>query len=130
MIDSRTVTNARRALGRKLAAHRQAAGLSQKGLAPLVQYGRSTVANVEIGRQRGSRHFWRRCDGVLAAGGALLAAYQAVEASAYQQHHQVVAAAAAARDTLAAVPPAERERRDVLALRSRLTLPVGQSDST
>jgi tetratricopeptide (TPR) repeat protein len=112
MIDSHTVADARRALGRRLAAYRRAAGLSQKGLAPLVQYGRSTVANVEIGRQKCSQDFWRRCDEVLAADGALLAAYETVDAHARQQHQQVAAAAAASRDTLAAAIP-EREGETV-----------------
>ncbi|MGH3319271.1 MAG: helix-turn-helix domain-containing protein [Streptosporangiaceae bacterium] len=52
MIDPEDITDARRALGKRLAAYRRAAGLNQKRLAPITGYGRSTVANVETGRQR------------------------------------------------------------------------------
>lgn len=53
------------ALGRELAAARRAAGHTQMTFAPLVGYSRSTVANVETGRQRVPRTFWQRCDQVL-----------------------------------------------------------------
>jgi tetratricopeptide (TPR) repeat protein len=76
MIDSGEVAAARRALGRSLAAYREAAGYSQHALAPLVHYGRSTIANVETGRQNVPQSFWNRCDEVLGAGGALLEAYE------------------------------------------------------
>jgi len=46
MIDPETVTEAKRALGRQLAAYRDAAGLKQSQLAPLVLYGRSTIAEL------------------------------------------------------------------------------------
>jgi hypothetical protein len=76
MIDPEAVAEAKRALGRQLAAYRGAAGLNQHQLAPRVLYGRSTIANVETGRQTCSRTFWQRSDQVLAAGGALLRAYE------------------------------------------------------
>src|SRR5439155_26943542 len=41
MIDQSALSQARRALGHQLAAYRQAAGLKQEELAPLVHYGRS-----------------------------------------------------------------------------------------
>lgn len=50
------------ALGRQLAASRRAAGLSQEQLAGLAAYSRSTVANVETGRQHVGREFWVQCD--------------------------------------------------------------------
>ena len=60
VIDSEEIREARRALGRQLAAYREAAGLIQQELALKIHYGRSTIANVEIGRQRCSRAFWER----------------------------------------------------------------------
>src|SRR5690349_8132191 len=76
MIDPETIAKAKRALGRQLAAYRDAAGLNQHQLAPLVHYGRSTGANVETGRQTCARTFWERCDRTLAAGGILLQAHE------------------------------------------------------
>lgn len=64
-----------RELGRALAAHRRAAGLNQFALATAVHYTRSTVANVEVGRQNAPLHFWQQCDEVLNAGGALRRGY-------------------------------------------------------
>src|SRR6266498_1533743 len=69
MITPEAIAEARRQLGRQLAALRKAAGYSsQHDLAPLTFYGRSTIANVETGRQHAGRAFWQRCDEVLAAG--------------------------------------------------------------
>ena len=51
MIDPSEITAARLALGRLLAKYRKAAGLNQYQLAPHTHYGRSTIANVEVGRQ-------------------------------------------------------------------------------
>jgi transcriptional regulator with XRE-family HTH domain len=65
------VVEARLALGRQLAALRRAAGHSQHSFAGLLLYGRSTLANVETGRQNVPREFWRRCDAVLGTGGRL-----------------------------------------------------------
>jgi transcriptional regulator with XRE-family HTH domain len=88
MIDQRAIFTARRALGRRLAAYRKSAGLRQEELASLVQYGRSSVANVETGRQKGSTAFWRRCDEVLGAAGVLMAAYDATEADVQTQREE------------------------------------------
>ncbi|GEM_PF-5347987 len=71
---------ARRALGAQLAAFRDAAGLTQHDLAPLVDYGRSTVGSVEIGKQRVPRRFWMRCDEVFDSGGVLTEGYDRIEA--------------------------------------------------
>ena len=71
MRESQIVEKARRALGAQLAAYRRAAGYSQAGFAPLTGYSRSTVANVETGRQHVPRDFWERADAVLCAGGDL-----------------------------------------------------------
>jgi hypothetical protein len=80
------VPDARRALGRQLAALRKAAGYSQHEFAPLTLYGRSTLANVETGRQNAPHQFWRRCDAALDAGGALLAGFEAVQALRNRAH--------------------------------------------
>lgn len=76
--DREDVVEARRALGRQLASLRTAAGISQHALAPLTLYGRSTVANVEVGRQNAPREFWVRADAALGAKGILLAGYDAI----------------------------------------------------
>src|SRR6266511_2216137 len=70
---SEEVAALRRALGRRLADLRKTAGYSQEALAPLTGYGRSTVANVEIGRQSVPLDFWQRCDDALGADGQLAA---------------------------------------------------------
>jgi transcriptional regulator with XRE-family HTH domain len=65
--DCEPVEAARLALGRRLAALRQPAGYTQEAFAPLTGYGRSTLANVETGRQNVARGFWKRCADALAA---------------------------------------------------------------
>lgn len=80
MIDPDGINEAKLALGRQLAAYRDAAGLRQQELAPRVHYGRSTIANVETGRQTCSGAFWERCDQELAADGALVRGYEDLKA--------------------------------------------------
>ncbi len=75
MITSQKKAEAQKALGAKLAARRKAVGLTQKELAPQVFMTRSSVANIECGRQLGTVAFWKRCDAVLAAHGDLIGAY-------------------------------------------------------
>ncbi len=58
-------------LGAKLAVLRVAAGYTQEAFAPLTFYGRSSIANIETGRQSAPRAFWERCDEVLKTGGLL-----------------------------------------------------------
>lgn len=82
-----------RALGRQLAASRRAAELSQEQLAALADYSRSTVANVETGRQHVDRDFWAQCDRVLRTGDALRRGYREVEAAARSERAQAVALA-------------------------------------
>lgn len=57
VIDPETVTEAQRELGRRLATYRRAAGYNQTQLARLTAYSRSTIANVEGGRQSVPRTF-------------------------------------------------------------------------
>ena len=75
-----SIEDARRALGAELAAYRRAAGFSQVRLASLVDYSRSTIANVETGRQHVPRAFWQSADAACDAGGALIRACDELEA--------------------------------------------------
>ncbi|MER7416719.1 helix-turn-helix transcriptional regulator [Micromonospora peucetia] len=72
------VTNAWIALGQMLARSRKAAEYTQETFAPQVSYGRSTIANVETGRQRVGRDFWTRSDDVLGTGGRLSREYDRI----------------------------------------------------
>lgn len=83
------IAEARRALGWQLAACREAAGLIQEQLAPLIHYGRSAIAHAEIGRRTGSRAFWQRCDQALHAGGALLRGYDEFTALTGQRRAEI-----------------------------------------
>ena len=85
MTGAGSLGNAWRALGAQLAAYRKAAGFSQAQLAEFVEYSRSTVANVETGRQHVPADFWRRADEALDAGGSLIAASVEIEALARQE---------------------------------------------
>jgi hypothetical protein len=89
MIDPEAITEAKRALGRQLAACRDAAGLNQHQLAPLIHFGRSTIANAETGHSICSRTFWERCDQALHADGALLCGYDDLQALIGTQRAQV-----------------------------------------
>ncbi|TDC86196.1 XRE family transcriptional regulator [Micromonospora sp. KC606] len=91
MADHDQITTARRALGRHLAHLRKAAGHTQHGLARLVQYGRSSVANTETGRQHPERSFWTRCDQVLRTGGVLTAEYDRIADLDHQRRHSPTA---------------------------------------
>src|SRR5690349_17316601 len=91
MIDPDAITGARRALGRQLAATREAASLKQQDLATQTHYGRSTVASAEIGHSQGSRTFWERCDQVLHAGGALLRGYDQLRSLTSARQAEVAA---------------------------------------
>jgi hypothetical protein len=48
-------------------------------------FSRSTVANVETGRQQAPREFWQRCDDLLGARGDLLSAYDQLAAAIKRQ---------------------------------------------
>ena len=73
---------ARAALGAELAVYRRAAGCTQAQLARLAEYSRSTIANVETGRQHVPRSFWERADAALRTGGTLATAHDELEAAA------------------------------------------------
>src|SRR5213080_1793778 len=89
MVNQDQISEARRALGRRLAAFRQAADYGQEEFAPLVHYSRSSLANVETGRQKGSRDFWQQCDELLNTGGGLVAAFGEVEAMVRQRRQEM-----------------------------------------
>jgi len=94
------IAEARRALGRQLAALRAAVGYNQTEFAPLTGYGRSTVANVEVGRQRVQRDFWERADTALATGGTLAAAFDDLRAAIRRHEHGTARAREAEREAL------------------------------
>ncbi|MGH4017177.1 MAG: helix-turn-helix domain-containing protein [Pseudonocardiaceae bacterium] len=75
----------KRALGRQLAALREAAEIGQQQVAHKTGYSRSSVAKAEAGRQLLTREFWQTADELLQADGALLASYEQVRA-AEQEH--------------------------------------------
>jgi transcriptional regulator with XRE-family HTH domain len=54
------LNEARRQLGRQLAACRRGMGFTQQRLAELTAYSRSAIANVETGRENTPRAFWKR----------------------------------------------------------------------
>lgn len=91
MIDQQAIDEAHRALGRLLAKERKAAGYTQHQFAPLTHYARSTIANVEVGRQHVPRAFWERCDDVLGTGGTLTHAYDDLLALVDQQRKRATA---------------------------------------
>lgn len=97
MIDQKTIIEARQPLGRRLAAYRRTAGYGQHEFAPLVHYSRSSLANVETGRQKATRSFWQLCEDLLATPGALTAPYDEIEATVCEQRQQ--AARLACRQT-------------------------------
>lgn len=96
--DRETIEAARRVLGRELAALRNAAGYIQGDFAPLTGYGRSTLANVEVGRQSTTRQFWKRCADALSAP-ELLARYDQIEAMAVAARDRTESEAQQARET-------------------------------
>jgi tetratricopeptide (TPR) repeat protein len=97
------VGEARLALGAQLAAHRQAAGETQRSLARKLPYSRSTIAGVETGRQHAPIAFWENCDELLDAGSALLKGYRSLEAVIRAQASERAETGAAAVRSLA--PP-------------------------
>lgn len=97
MAVSSTVTGARRTLGEQLHSLREAAGMTQQKLAQIVGYSRSTVANVESGRQQIDRSFWEQCDSALRADGLLTSGCDEVQEMLRQLSRQQAEAAQRAR---------------------------------
>lgn len=115
----------KRALGRQLAALRQAAEIGQQQVARRTGYSRSSVAHAEAGRHLLTRDFWQVADELVAADGALLTEYTQVQAARQEHERQrretelaeALAATRALRATTAPQPPCDAER---------LTTPTGQ----
>ncbi|MGH3752453.1 MAG: helix-turn-helix domain-containing protein [Pseudonocardiaceae bacterium] len=68
-------------LGRRLAASRRAARLSQSALGGLIGCVRSTVSHIERARRRSDRTFWRLADQHCRTDGGLLAMFDALVAA-------------------------------------------------
>jgi transcriptional regulator with XRE-family HTH domain len=91
------------ALGQRLSAHRKAAGFTQETFAAHLAarqqtfYGRSSVANVERGKQRISRDFWIASDNALETGGALATEYDRIMRAVSARRIEAVRAAPAWR---------------------------------
>lgn len=77
--ETTTVAGLQRELGSQLDAFRKVARVTQDELASATGYSRSSIANIQAGRQRADERFWRRCDEVLNASGALLKAWARTE---------------------------------------------------
>jgi hypothetical protein len=86
--ESDAIESARRALGAQLAEYRRAAGYSQTEFGMLVGYSRSSVANVETGRQHVPSHFWVKADEVVHAEGALVALSSETDAAAMREREE------------------------------------------
>ncbi|MGH3974424.1 MAG: helix-turn-helix domain-containing protein [Pseudonocardiaceae bacterium] len=76
----------KRALGRQLAAARQAAEIGQQEVAHKTGYSRSSVAHAEAGRQLLTRDFWTKADSLVKANGALIAGFERIQA--VRQDHE------------------------------------------
>jgi ribosome-binding protein aMBF1 (putative translation factor) len=100
------VREMRRDLGRGLAARRREVGFSQRQLAPLTGYARSTLSDAELGRHHVRRDFWERCERVLGVDGELTSRYDQIEAVAAAWRAAEIRAVQAARmERAAAWPP-------------------------
>lgn len=73
------ISEMRRALGRELAALREQASLTQRQLASLIGYSRSTIGDAELGRKHIPRGFWERSEIALNAGTVLSGRYDQIE---------------------------------------------------
>lgn len=99
MITPRDIAVAKVSLGARLAALRQAAGHNQQALARLLFTSRSSIANIERGRQLGTRDLWQRCDDLLRADGALIGGYDELRGLVARQYRDAAAAITANRGT-------------------------------
>ncbi|MBB5866633.1 DNA-binding XRE family transcriptional regulator [Allocatelliglobosispora scoriae] len=88
--DPVSIVEARKALGAKLAALRSAVGYTQETFAPLTFYGRSSIANLETGRQNATREFWTRCDDILQTSGVLTREHDRIVSALYDHQRQTV----------------------------------------
>ncbi|WP_405098260.1 helix-turn-helix domain-containing protein [Micromonospora sp. NBC_01412] len=106
-MDPQGLSDVKRALGRRLGTWRRKRGLTQDDVARLVHSTRSTVANVESGRQVVDRVFWAQCESLLQAGGELLIGYDEYRSlDARHQKEKAEAARHARWGALASLGPA------------------------
>jgi transcriptional regulator with XRE-family HTH domain len=111
---------ARLELGRRLRILRDRAGLSQQTLAERIAYSRARVSDAETAHASfPDRAFWRRCDDVLAARGALVRGCDDFLAARAQRRHDLRSQATLARRTEAAAAYA-RDALDESAATPRL----------
>ncbi|HET9257525.1 MAG TPA: helix-turn-helix domain-containing protein [Pseudonocardiaceae bacterium] len=104
-----TVTAARKAFGRQLAELRRAARVTQTDLAKLIDYSRSTVANIEAGYQSASPEFCQKCDEALSTGDTLRAAHDELEKLQRESHR--LAASSAEEDRKARIEQWRQDER-------------------
>lgn len=78
--EDKASTTARQLFGEELRRLRRAHATTQEHLAILVMHSRAVVVAVELGQRWPPRDFARRCDEVLATGGALSRLWPLVEA--------------------------------------------------
>jgi transcriptional regulator with XRE-family HTH domain len=107
--DPQAAASARQALGEELAAYRVASGYTQARFAHLTGYSRSTVANVETGRQRVPRAFWERCDTALRTGGVLAGAHDDLDANIRSELRAAARRVSKERQARASPPPPEQD---------------------
>lgn len=140
------IRDLQKALGRQLAHWRKAAGMTQAALARRMAYSRSSVANVEIGRNTTTRGFWERADRELRAEGTLVNAFHTLHElinilrthKAWVAEHEILlrhqtVAPPNPPSSLMIVNPgcgctvtvARWREREVLALREALRLSIG-----
>ncbi|MGH3720174.1 MAG: helix-turn-helix transcriptional regulator [Pseudonocardiaceae bacterium] len=105
VVEQLTVTAARQSFGKQFAGLRGAANLTQYEFARLVGYSRSTVANIERGRQHPSPVFCRKSDEVLSTGGVLRAALDELEELRRETHREAAASAQDERRDLVGTQP-------------------------
>ncbi|WBB78593.1 helix-turn-helix transcriptional regulator [Micromonospora sp. WMMD882] len=129
MIDPQQLQETKQALGKRLRDLRKARGLRQKDVAEQVLSTRSTVANVEAGRQVVDRIFWQQCDALLQAGGQLTSGYDAYRRLEQQHHAERDEAARRARWGAAAdTTPARDDRGSGLVALRQLLSSKGRPD--
>jgi len=76
--DAIDMARAQAVVGARLGVLRAAAGHTQSSLAALSFYSRSSIANIETGRQSAPRTFWTLCDDILNTGGVLADEYDRI----------------------------------------------------
>lgn len=99
VVSPEQIREAWRDLGRQLAEWRKAAALTQHQLAALTWHSRSSIANIETGRQKASRQFWEHADRELGASGMLAKAFAQIEDLARDYAEQTRAARQAQADS-------------------------------